>query len=171
MAALQECSSSYMPEGMSRGFAMSSMGDLVLTFNSSKDSGLSVLRCMSILSSKKALHIEDLDNRGLIPSHASVPRFALEKEYLKEGESKVDGMQDILTKAAAMIENHTSCFLVDPRGGLLRVLRGANSLGEVHTAWSALSERADLALRNFDKYHSEFRNDVIPDLHCPSDKP
>ncbi|KAF8171544.1 hypothetical protein K438DRAFT_1773101 [Mycena galopus ATCC 62051] len=170
---VEESSMGVMSEGMSRGFAMSAMGNLVIEFNSSDDSGLSLFCQILTMSSKKALAIEDIDNCGQRTRQPPVPRFALEKEFLREVESTIEDMQSILSRATAMIAGRTSCFLVDPCGVLLRVLRGANSLGEMHASWSALSERADLAIRNFAKYQSEFRGEeillspisTVPDLY------
>lgn len=50
---------------------------------------------------------------------------------------------------------------------LMAVLRSAQDLDELHVAWSALTERMDLAQKNFKKYQSEYGAVKKRTYYCP----
>ncbi|KAJ7792684.1 hypothetical protein B0H13DRAFT_2393912 [Mycena leptocephala] len=153
-----------MQEGMDRGFALSPMADLVLAFNHHSDEDYSLFRRVNTLSSKKALDISEIIDRGVSIVPMPMARFGLETGFLLRTDRTIKEMQLLLTQAAGLIRGRTSCFTIDPHAVISRVLRSANDLNELHSAWVAMSERLDLAQRNFLKYQAEYRAESDDEL-------
>ncbi|KAJ7824858.1 hypothetical protein B0H13DRAFT_2375235 [Mycena leptocephala] len=153
-----------LQEGMDRGFALSPMADLVLAYNHHQDDEYSLFRRVNTLSSKKALDISEIIDRGVSIIALPVARFGLETGFLLRTDRTIKEMQALLTQAAGLIRERTSCFQIDPHAVISRVLRSAHDLGELHSAWVAMSERLDLAQRNFLKYQTEYRAEVDTEL-------
>ncbi|KAK6972195.1 hypothetical protein R3P38DRAFT_3195463 [Favolaschia claudopus] len=64
-------------------------------------------------------------------------------------------MQTLLKKAAALVPERKSYFVIDPNQVLSAVLTSAKDMGELLAAWGALSKRMELAQSNLTKYQSE----------------
>jgi hypothetical protein len=71
-------------------------------------------------------------------------------------ERTIQELQQLLNKAAGLVTERTSTYKIDPHGVLSALLRGSQDLGGIIAAWIALSERVNLAQRNFNKYKSEY---------------
>ncbi|KAJ7878891.1 hypothetical protein B0H13DRAFT_2346282 [Mycena leptocephala] len=153
-----------MQEGMDRGFALSPMADLVLAFNHHSDEDYSLFRRVNTLSSKKALDISEIIDRGVSIVPLPTARFGLETGFLLRTDRTIKEMQALLIQAAGLIRGRTSCFTIDPHAVISRVLRSANDLNELHSAWVAMSERLDLSQRNFLKYQTEYRAESDQEL-------
>ncbi|KAF8133103.1 hypothetical protein K438DRAFT_1787706 [Mycena galopus ATCC 62051] len=147
-----------------RSPALSVMAELILEYNKSQDSTLSLFRRISTLASKKDLDKSDVLDRGDTHGTQTDPRFGLETGFLLRTDIVIKEMQVVLRKAAALVEGRSSYFVIDPHNVLMTVLKGANSLGELQASWAALAERLDLAQRNFRKYQSEFKPTKVEDV-------
>jgi hypothetical protein len=89
---------------MERGFALSPMGELVIAYNQHSDEEFSLFRRINTLSSKKALEISDIINRGVSIVMLTVARFGLETGFLLRMDRSIKEMQALLTKAAALVK-------------------------------------------------------------------
>ncbi|KAF8146432.1 hypothetical protein K438DRAFT_1781049 [Mycena galopus ATCC 62051] len=147
--------------GMERGFALSPMADLLRDYTSSSDSELSLFRRVTTLASKASFDVSEIFDRGTsVESSRQDPglaRFCLETGFLIRTERTMREMQETLSQAASLVEGRKSCFCIDPHRILVTVLRNANSLNKLQVSWSALTERLNLAHRNFEKYQREFQ--------------
>ncbi|KAJ7746693.1 hypothetical protein B0H16DRAFT_1726414 [Mycena metata] len=146
-----------MQRGMERGYAMSEMVDLHREFHEDQEMDTSVAVRTNLLASKNTLDREDIIDRGVALLNARTgKRFALESGFFLRTERTINEMQYLLERAADLVDGRTNRFQIDPFKSLSKVLRNANDLNELHVAWLALSTRMGLALRNLDKYESEY---------------
>ncbi|KAJ6606010.1 hypothetical protein DFH09DRAFT_1269116 [Mycena vulgaris] len=105
------------------------------------------------IAGKTSLDPSDVVDRGDDP-HRFVGQFALEDHFAISIENTVQEMQVELTGAFSPTSDRTTCFVVDPRGELLQILRSASSVGELRVAWAALSKRMGLAQARLGQYQT-----------------
>ncbi|KAF8215858.1 hypothetical protein K438DRAFT_1954546 [Mycena galopus ATCC 62051] len=135
-----------------------SMDELVLEYNEHRDAELSLYHRATSIASKKSLDISDIWDQGVSIRAQPLPlaRFGLDPGLFLKTEHTLLQMQKLLERAATLVLEWKSCFLVDPHRVLMTNLRSTSSLSEMQAAWAALSERMDLAKRNFEKYQSKY---------------
>ncbi|KAJ7261916.1 hypothetical protein C8J57DRAFT_1232054 [Mycena rebaudengoi] len=144
-----------LQRGMERGYALSPMAELDLLYLKDEEDSLSTFVRVKMMSSKRSLDLYDILDRGISNSD-SLPRFAMEKGLSLRVQQTVSEFQRFIEQAAGLIRERKSHFLVDPHGTLVGILRGCNSLEELHLAWYALSKRCELGQDYLRKYQAEY---------------
>ncbi|KAJ7601705.1 hypothetical protein DFH06DRAFT_946723, partial [Mycena polygramma] len=142
--------------GMIRGYALSKMAEVFLQYLEEGLEETSIDSRVKWISGKKTLDAKDLVDRGISTVNIR-PRFGLEPTMSTRVENTIYEMQDLLRKAADLVPGRSSCFTIDPHYALMPVLRAADSLDEIHIAWTALNKRMVLAQRYLEKYDLQFR--------------
>ncbi|KAJ7227146.1 hypothetical protein GGX14DRAFT_385891 [Mycena pura] len=132
-----------------------SMADLVLAYNQASDSGWSLFsRTRRIV--KKSLNKWDVTNRGEDSVPPYLGQFGLEQPLFLSVESTVLEMQRLLSAAFSFVNGCPICFIVDPHGVLLAILRGASCIEALQVAWKSRRERIEIARRRFVEYHADY---------------
>jgi hypothetical protein len=150
--------------GMKKGFTLSPMGELATEYSRQTDVELSLFIRSTSMVSKKSLDLLDVLDRGVPFVKQPIGRFGLDTGLFLRTERTINDMQDLLTRAASLVQGRNSTFVVDLHRILITVLKSANELDELHATWLALSERMDLAQRSFKKYQSEFSAEKEEDI-------
>ncbi|KAJ7629984.1 hypothetical protein DFH06DRAFT_1337907 [Mycena polygramma] len=147
----------------------STVHDLVLEYECGSDPGHCLLARTTHIVRKKDLNSSEIEERVHRSGQLFMGTLALETELLLSTDDTVKEMQSLLTRASSFIPGK-ACFLVDPDGILMRLLRGANTRGELQTAWASLSERMRLAQMRFKEYHQTASCHDSPVSHCSGSK-
>ncbi|KAJ7601918.1 hypothetical protein DFH06DRAFT_1351843 [Mycena polygramma] len=124
------------------------------------------------ISGKKMLDPKDLVDRGWSTIDVR-PRFGLEPVMSTRVENTIYDMQNLLRRASDLVPGRVSCFTIDPHYALMPILRNADSLDEIHIAWTALNKRMALAHRYLEKYDAQFRaedKDLAPNSPASTDQ-
>ncbi|KAJ7668826.1 hypothetical protein B0H14DRAFT_1039992 [Mycena olivaceomarginata] len=132
-----------------------SMADLVLAYNHATDAGWSLFSKTRRIISKKSLSSSDITDHSndLSPPHSGI--FRLEPHLFCSTESTVREMQELLTSVFSFVQGRPFCFVVDPHGVLLQMLRSAGSIYELQVAWKGLRERMEIAQHRFVEYQAD----------------
>ena len=72
--------------------------------------------------------------------------------------------QTLVQRAAALMVEGKSQFIVDPKDTLIPILQGTNSLPQLYVAWKALMARMRLGVKTWGKYVAEYQLQV--GAHC-----
>ena len=72
--------------------------------------------------------------------------------------------QTFIQQAAALMVEGKAQFIVDPKGTLIPILQGTNSLPQLYVAWKALMARMRLGVKTWEKYVAEYQLQV--GAHC-----
>ncbi|KAJ6571915.1 hypothetical protein B0H19DRAFT_1064932 [Mycena capillaripes] len=131
--------------GIKHVYVLSLMADLRRAYLEEPSDDSSLLARAMVIANKKVLEV------------APVEHFTLETGFRLGTERMIRNMQELLKKAANLVEGTETYFSVDPHKTLMSVLRNASKLNDLHVAWVGLSKRMELAQRNFEKYESEYR--------------
>ncbi|KAJ7806574.1 hypothetical protein B0H13DRAFT_2155377 [Mycena leptocephala] len=125
-----------------------SIDGLVLEYMRRSDTHASLRERTKSIVSQECLALSEIEDRGA--------DWYLSSNWLPVGQFGLE-----TTMASALLQ--APCFLVDPHGGLIRTLRGAGSIEELHIAWSALRERMGLARKR--------EHELILRIYaCPSER-
>ena len=103
-------------------------------------------------------HIVD---RGSVRAR-NLPRYHLVKATMNNLAAVVMVQQSFLQRAAALIMDRTSYFIVDPGDTLIPILQGTSSLPQLYTVWRALITRVKLGVKAWEKYIAEYQLQVGP---------
>ena len=102
-----------------------------------------------------------------------LPRYHLVKGTMDGVCMVVAAQQDFLQRAAALIVDRKSYFIVDPGNTLIPILQGTSSLPQLYTVWRALITRVKLGVKAWEKYIAEYQLQVsvaalpsLSALHC-----
>ncbi|KAJ7718726.1 hypothetical protein B0H14DRAFT_3521539 [Mycena olivaceomarginata] len=127
-----------------------SMADLFFAYKHASAPDLSLSARTRRIVSKKFLNESDITDRSedLDPPYSG--QFALEQHLFLSIESTVREMQSLLTAAFSFVNGRPVCFIVDPHGVLLAMLRGASCIDELQVAWKGLRKRVEIARLEFD---------------------
>ncbi|KAJ7831898.1 hypothetical protein B0H13DRAFT_1915242 [Mycena leptocephala] len=132
-------------------------GELISAESSSLFSKATYIAC------KKSLKLADIVDRGVAADSLPLGQFGLQTNFFLRTEDVVKRMQTLLTNAFSLGRCRLACFVVDPHAQLMRTLRSASSVGALHAAWAALSERMDIArklLTDYEVEHQRQQDDV-----------
>ncbi|KAJ7206982.1 hypothetical protein C8J57DRAFT_1541130 [Mycena rebaudengoi] len=141
---------------MERGYAMSPMAELDLKYLRDEENETSTFTwVIMMIASKRSLEVYDILDRGILESD-SIPRFSIEKGLSLRVQQTIGEFQSLLQQAAKLIEGRSSHFVVDPHNMLFGILRGCESLSELHVTWQALSKQFGLGQEYMAKYQSEY---------------
>jgi hypothetical protein len=143
-------------EGMKDGYTSSPMSDLCLELNREPPDGPSIFAAASMITTKSGLEAYKIEDRG-ISCLLNIPRFKLTSEFNKDLHITIFKLQDILKRAADLIPERETYFKIDPQGIFFKVLRGAQDLGQLHAAWTALRKRVEISLKTFEKYDAQYQ--------------
>ena len=91
-------------------------------------------------------------------------RYHLAKATLDNICMVVMAQQIFVQRAAALMVEGKSQFIVDPRDTLIPILQGTNSLPQLYVAWKALMARMRLGVKTWGKYVAEYQLQV--GTHC-----
>lgn len=148
-------------EGMQQGYAMSPMSTLRIKFTKDTDDLSSPFLRASNIASKSALFPHQILDHGFSRSN-NMPRFSLTERYEAHISGTIADMQNILKSASDLIPERTTYFKVDPDDLLLSVLQGADDLGQLHVAWTALRKRMEISIKTFEKYDTQYQSLIVP---------
>ncbi|KAK6969445.1 hypothetical protein R3P38DRAFT_2426630, partial [Favolaschia claudopus] len=107
------------------------------------------------IANKRVLSKSDVVDRGVSTTPQTLARFGLGASYMFMVSRTIRQMQSLLSRTAKLVPGRSSHFVIDPYQVLLAVLTSAKDMGELITAWTALSKRMELAQSNLTKYRSE----------------
>ncbi|KAJ7246355.1 hypothetical protein C8J57DRAFT_1523486 [Mycena rebaudengoi] len=151
--------------GMEKGYNASPMAALRTEYLTDAEQEYSLGVRVKTLIEKTELDPRDIIDRGLTLDKVSLPRLGLETGFAMRLDSTLKDLQTIIRQAAQMVPARATHFIVDPDLVLFNVLRGANSLSEIATAWSGLRRRLELGEEYLKKYDKEFQaefNNQLP---------
>ncbi|KAJ6463041.1 hypothetical protein C8R47DRAFT_992846 [Mycena vitilis] len=120
------------------------------------DSVGSTFAALSLLVPKKRLAREDIYDRGVAWRDAPA-RFHLAPTFLSRIDRVVGEMQTFLERAAGLVDNRSSHFVIDPEDSCLPLLRGSSDLFQLEAAWDILRARLERGHTFFLKYTEEFQ--------------
>ncbi|KAJ6475796.1 hypothetical protein C8R47DRAFT_1142465 [Mycena vitilis] len=126
-----------------------SMSDLMYKFTNYPTPDISLFARTRCIVNLKSIGNSDITDYGI---GCALGRFALEASFFRIVENTVEEMQSTLTKASSLAPGRNTCFLVDPCGVLMRMLRGTNTIDELRAAWTSLSERMFISQRHLADY-------------------
>ncbi|KAJ6498061.1 hypothetical protein C8R47DRAFT_1212387 [Mycena vitilis] len=143
-----------------------SMSDLVNGFTSYPTPAVSLLARTVCIVKLKSLGTQDITDRGI---DSALGRFGLETSFFRIVNNTVNGMQSVLTKASSLVPRRTSCFLVDPHGSFMGILRGTNDRAGLQVAWTGLASRIQAAHDSLDKYQQEYQCKCATSANAPDE--
>ncbi|KAJ7438126.1 hypothetical protein B0H11DRAFT_1753069, partial [Mycena galericulata] len=144
--------------GMEEGYASSPMAAIHREYLSPiGESHPSTYTSVQQLVAKSRLNKEDIWDRGVAKKDAK-PRFSLKPSFLTKVDRISAELQIFLQRAADIVEDRTSHFIVDPEESCLTILRGATDLFQLEAAWDILRVRLRLGHKFFEKYTEEFKD-------------
>ncbi|KAJ7791768.1 hypothetical protein B0H14DRAFT_3500084 [Mycena olivaceomarginata] len=129
-----------------------SMDNLVMAYHQASTSGWSLSSRAARIASKRLLNSSDIEHRRGDSSSSYFGQVRLDQLLFASTEEVVLEMQQLLTAVFAPTERRPGCFLVDPQGVLMGILRGASCVEELQVAWKGLRERLNIAQRRFFQY-------------------
>ena len=91
-------------------------------------------------------------------------RYHLAKATLDNICIVVMAQQTLVQRAAALMVEEKSQFIVDPKDTLIPILQGTNSLPQLYVAWKTLMARMRLGVKTWGKYVAEYQLQV--GAHC-----
>ncbi|KAJ6454707.1 hypothetical protein C8R47DRAFT_1252216 [Mycena vitilis] len=142
-----------------------SMSNLIDRFTRYPTPAISLrARTMCIVKSKSLSTVEITD-RGI---DSALGRYGLEIGFFRRVNDATNAMQSILTEASSLARVRDKCFVVDPHGALMRMLRGTNTTGELQAAWRSLSERMYISqgrLAEYEHYGEKAGNTPANECH------
>ena len=115
-------------EDMDRDYALSTMTDLMREYRTQKEDELSLFSRVSALAAKWTLDIRDVIDRGISMIPTSTQQFGLDTGFALRMENTIQEMQSLLHRVTALVPGRSNCFLVDPYGTLMTILRNAGDL-------------------------------------------
>ena len=168
--------------GMENGFENSPMAGLLRQFSSDdiESQGLSTEMKIQLIIDVVELGPEMIVDRG--PEREDgIPRYHLALNDLDRARDTVTELQIFLQRAANLIPERRTHFLVDPGDTLLPMLAGTSSLGQLNAAWKALRLRVELGVKAWKKYITEYQHpsdhnlvlspiSTLPDLYNDLDR-
>ncbi|KAJ6476079.1 hypothetical protein C8R45DRAFT_1077091 [Mycena sanguinolenta] len=125
--------------GMERGFAMSTMAELVREYTKQHDEELSVFSRATTIAGKRNLETTNVMDRGVMNDGSRDSRFALETGFRMRIERTIIEMQAIIARAATLVQGWEKHFIIDPHQVLTTGLRGSSDIRELNATWMALS--------------------------------
>ncbi|KAJ6504297.1 hypothetical protein C8R47DRAFT_968722, partial [Mycena vitilis] len=120
------------------------------------DSVGSTFAALNLLVQKKTLGREDIYDRGVAWSDAP-PRFHLSPSLLTRTDRVVGELQTFLERAAELVNERSSHFIIDPEDSCMPLLRGSTDLFQLEAAWDILRTRLERGHSFFIKYTDEFK--------------
>ena len=105
------------------------------------------------------LTLEHIVDRGENRTRG-LPRYHLAKATMDNVCAVVTAQQTYLQRAAALIVERKSHFIVNPGDTLTSILQGTSSLPQLHTAWGALLVRIKQGVKAWKKYIMEYQQQV-----------
>jgi len=144
--------------GMENGFKNSPMASLLRQFSSEdvESQGLSTKTKIQLIVDVVEMGPEMIVDRGPEQDNG-LPCYHLMHRDLDRVQDTVTELQIFLQRAANLIEEHKTHFLVDPGDTLLPILAGTSSLGQLNAAWKALRLRVELGAKAWKKYITEYQ--------------
>ncbi|KAF9540354.1 hypothetical protein CPC08DRAFT_650926 [Agrocybe pediades] len=127
-------------------------------FEEETETNSSIAMRVATLSSKPTLARAEVIDHGPSTDDVSL-RFRLEGELMSKVTSTVNELQVMVQSMASLIPERKTFFIVDPDDTLVRTLGGAESIGQLHAAWVAMTRRLEAAPRFMKKYRSEMSKD------------
>ena len=132
------------------------MAQLRAEYEEEKDDVSSThMRAINI-SSKTTLSNSDIVDRGS-NRPKDTPRFHLAPDLYLNLHKTSSELQFYLEGMAGLISERESYFVVDPKDTFLTILNGAHDIAQLHAAWVGIVKRIGLAVKNVDKYDSEYK--------------
>ncbi|KAJ7665843.1 hypothetical protein DFH06DRAFT_984835, partial [Mycena polygramma] len=116
----------------------------------------STFAALSLLVQKKTLSREDIYDRGIAWTNAPA-RFHLSPSLLSRTDRVVGELQTFLERAAELVDNRNSNFVIDPEDSCMPLLRGSTDLFQLEAAWDILRSRLERGHSFFIKYTEEFK--------------
>ena len=101
----------------------------------------SLQESITLLASKTQLVQKDIVDRGVDAMDLMKPRFFVNQELERHIALTAADMQGLLKRAADLIQDRDSHFIIDPEDILLPLLRGCSTISELVNAWSILRGR------------------------------
>jgi len=144
--------------GMENRFENSPMASLLQQFSSEdvESQGLSTKTKIQLIIDVVEMGLEMIMDRG--PEwDDSLPHYHLTHKDLDRVQDTVTELQIFLQRAANLIEECKTHFLVDPGDTLLLILAGTSSLGQLNAAWKALRLHIKLGAKAWEKYITKYQ--------------
>ena len=143
-------------KGNGKDVGPNELGQLMVEYSSMETSILSIL-------SLGELTLDLIVDRGENRTRG-LRRYHLVKATLDNICMVVMAQQTFVQRAAALMVEGKSQFIVDPKDTLIPILQGTNSLPQLYVAWKALMARMRLGVKTWGKYVTEYQLQV--GAHC-----
>lgn len=140
--------------GPSQEYAMSILADIQRNYHQDTDDDYSLFKRTCALVGRRALDTTDVVDRGVDRNDPTRPCYTLRKELMEEIESVTEQMQQLIIVGFEQLQDAQGVknYVVDPKGLMLRTLRGTFSFFELQTSYDALLARIARAQDTFAKY-------------------
>ena len=132
------------------------LGQLMLEYSSTETSIMLIL-------SLGELTVDLIIDRGE-DRKRGLHRYHLARATMDHICMVVIAQQTFVQRAAALMVEGKSQFIVDLRDTLIPILQGTNSLPQLYVAWKALMARMRLGVKTWGKYVAEYQLQV--GAHC-----
>ncbi|KAF7970354.1 hypothetical protein HWV62_24330 [Athelia sp. TMB] len=153
--------------GPSKEYTLSVIADIQRAYHQDTDDDYSLFKRASMVASKCSLSREEIVDFGVDKDDPQRPRFTLRKDLMGKLESVTELMQGLMTASFEQLENDNGkSYTVDPKGLMLRTLKGTSSLFELQSAYDSLVNRIGRAQEVFVRYVEVYRG--VKTLASPS---
>ncbi|KDR67156.1 hypothetical protein GALMADRAFT_80147 [Galerina marginata CBS 339.88] len=142
--------------GMENGFENSPMAAIWQEFITETENGSSTASRAALLAKKPSLSREEIIDLRTSSEESSI-RFGVEKSLYTTITTVIDELQSTIQRMVRLIPERATYFVVDPDRVVKQVLAGAESVGQLHAAWIAITRRLEVAPRFMDKYITEYQ--------------
>ena len=97
-------------------------------------------------------NIERIEN-----PNRSLTKYKLATEFLENLTRTTVELQLFVERAAGLLEERETHFVVDPGDTLLHILKGTTSLPQLNVAWKAIQKRLELGHHTLQKYQQQYQ--------------
>ena len=87
----------------------------------------------------------------------STSKYRLSSSLLETLQQAVVELQVFIEKAASLLEERDTHFIIDPKDTLLQILKGTTSLPQLNVAWKTIQKRLELGHHSLLKYQKQYQ--------------
>ena len=135
---------------------------------------LSTEMAVTLLVTMVDLEVDNIER--VEDPNRSTTKYRLSESLLENLLKTTVELQMFVERAAGLLEERDSHFMVDPRDTLIQILKGTTSLPQLNVAWKTIQKRLELGHRTLQKYQLQYQQNpqeelllspisTVPELH------
>ena len=117
---------------------------------------------VTLLATLDDLDVENIER--LEDPNRGTTKYRLSEDFFESLRKTTVELQLFIERAAGLLEERETHFMVDPRDTLLHILKGTTSLAQLNVAWKAIQKRLELGHRTLQKYHQQYQQSPQEEL-------